>query len=61
MTFLSRIPFRKLQMIEETHLAGEEVEISWEHPGSEPEVESQSWKTEKKIKYRIQKGQMVIR
>lgn len=61
MAFLSRTPFCKLQTIEETHLAGDGVEMSWEQPGSAPEVESQAWKPEKKIKYRIRKGKMVIR
>lgn len=59
--FLSRIPFHQVFWLHpETCLAGEEVEISRQHPGAESEVESQALKNEKKIKCRIQKDRTVI-
>lgn len=52
LTFLSRLPSPKFQVIDKNYLA-KEVEISWEHPGTEPDMKSQACKTEEKMVYKI--------
>lgn len=53
MTFLSILPSPKSQEIHEGEKKAKEAEISWEDPGTEPDVESQACKTEEKITYKI--------
>lgn len=52
LAFLSRLPSPKFYVINEDNLA-KEVEISWEHRGTEPDVDPQACKNEKKITYKI--------
>lgn len=40
-------------MKEKNKNVAKETEISWEHPETQPDVESQACKTEEKITYKI--------